>query len=102
MYNYVNARFMYVLLKGSSKSKKRRGKTKGLRLAKIRKEGERFDVLIPSHLNRAVGDFSTMFGTELGVIVRQCAPLQAVSWETIDDALKCWMITHIRVSAFSV
>ncbi|KAH7851057.1 hypothetical protein Vadar_006794 [Vaccinium darrowii] len=80
-------------------TKNGRGKTKGLALAKIRGRGEK----VKLGFSRALGqptsendDDLTRYTTEIGVIVRQFAPLQAKSWEKVPQDAKDICVAHIR------
>ncbi|KAH7842349.1 hypothetical protein Vadar_004272 [Vaccinium darrowii] len=78
---------------------KKREKTKGLELAKIRGRGEKVKLGFSKTMGRATSendDDLTRYTTELGIVVRQFAPLQARSWEKVSQDAKDICIAHIR------
>ncbi|KAK9281588.1 hypothetical protein L1049_004491 [Liquidambar formosana] len=66
-------------------NKKKRGRTRNIAFAKKRKAGVKVLVDIPPLLMRAVGNNAQALITELGVIVRNRAPLQCNKWSAIPD-----------------
>ncbi|CAK9185145.1 unnamed protein product [Ilex paraguariensis] len=72
--------------------KRGRGKTRGITFAKKRRAEEKPEVYIPPKLMRAVSNNAQQLITELGIIVRQMAPLQFPKWKAIpiDDKKKMW------------
>ena len=81
--------------------KKGRGKTRNTTLVKRRRNGEKLAVDIPPNLMRAVGNNAQVLITELGIIVRQMAPLHFSKWKSIpdDDKLKMWhaaKVSHLN------
>ncbi|KAK9265653.1 hypothetical protein L1049_007349 [Liquidambar formosana] len=66
-------------------NKKKRGRTRNIAFAKKRKAGVKVPVDIPPLLMRAVGNNAQALITELGVIVRNRAPLQCNKWSAIPD-----------------
>ena len=84
-----------------STSKKGRGRTKGLELAKVRGSGERIKLGFSRATRKPTSESTndlTRYTTELGVVVRKFAPLQALKWEKVPDHAKERLIEHIRVS----
>ncbi|KAG5530445.1 hypothetical protein RHGRI_025407 [Rhododendron griersonianum] len=80
-------------------TKQVRGRTKGLALAKIRRCGEKVKLGFSRMLGQPTSeneDDLTRYTIELGVIVRQFAPLQAKSWAAVPRDAKEMFIAHIR------
>ncbi|XP_058203925.1 uncharacterized protein LOC131318115 [Rhododendron vialii] len=80
-------------------TKQVRGRTKGLALAKIRRRGEKVKLGFSRMLGQPTSDNEddlTRYTTELGIIVRQFAPLQAKSWKVVPQDAKEMCIAHIR------
>ncbi|CAK9135496.1 unnamed protein product [Ilex paraguariensis] len=68
------------------------GKTRGITFVKKRRAGKKLEVYIPPKLMRAVSNNAQQLITELGIIVKQMAPLQFPKWKAIpiDDKKKKW------------
>ncbi|XP_058196884.1 uncharacterized protein LOC131312888 isoform X1 [Rhododendron vialii] len=80
-------------------TKQVRGRTKGLALAKIRRRGEKVKLGFSRMLGQPTSDNEddlTRYTTELGIIIRQFAPLQAKSWKVVPQDAKEMCIAHIR------
>lgn len=52
---------------------------------------------MPPTVGRPVGEFRSDFVTEIGVVVRDMAPLTIRHWSDITDAQKAPMIDRLRV-----
>ena len=92
--------YTYILASAST-SKKVRGRTRGLELAKIRGPGKRvklcFSIAVGQQTNDENDDL-TRYTTELGVIVWQFAPLKGTKWKTVPKDAKDRLIAYIRAS----
>ena len=60
-------------------------------------QGGKLVVDIPPNLMWAVGNNAQVLITELGIIVRQMAPLRFLKWKSIsdDDKLKMWHVAKV-------
>ncbi|CAK9147746.1 unnamed protein product [Ilex paraguariensis] len=70
----------------SSSTRRKRGPTRNIALAKKKQAGEKLNVEMPEELGRIVGLECQPLITELGCIVRKHAPLQVTKWAKIDKA----------------
>ncbi|CAK9154454.1 unnamed protein product [Ilex paraguariensis] len=70
----------------SSSTRRKRGPTQNIALAKKKQVGEKLNVEMPEELGRIVGLECQPLTTELGCIVRKHAPLQVTKWAKIDKA----------------
>ena len=75
----------------------RKGQEKTMGITKRRHEGGQLAVDISPNLMRAVGNNAQALITELGIIVRQMAPLQFSKWKGIpgDENNKMWQATKV-------
>ena len=76
---------MYVLL-GSSSKKRVRGSTRGIGFQKKLERGENIEIIISE--GRIVGNFSSNFKSEIGIVIRDHAPFKFRLWGDIPEENK--------------
>lgn len=77
---------------------KKRGATRGVSYARAKMAKGKMAVTAAPHLMRFVGDYSTQFVTEIGVVVRCHAPLNIKNWSDVSSEVKTTMVNSLKVT----
>ncbi|CAL5387338.1 unnamed protein product [Camellia sinensis] len=80
---------------GTSKGKRGRGKSRSLKLAKLKNQGVRLPIQICKVSGRPYGEASEKFTSELGIVIRQFAPQNGPSWIDISKEDKETLIAYL-------
>ncbi|CAL5420286.1 unnamed protein product [Camellia sinensis] len=81
---------------GTSKGKRGRGKSRSLKLAKLKNQGVRLPIQICKVSGRPYGEASEKFTSELGIVTRQFAPQNVPSWTDISEEDKETLVAHLQ------
>lgn len=89
-----------ILFEGSTTTRKVRGQNRGLELERLIRKTGKLKLLIPEGENRPVGDDSCKLSREIGIVVRQFAPIKISGWHEIADVDKLALYERIVVNSF--
>ncbi|XP_028109313.1 uncharacterized protein LOC114308016 isoform X2 [Camellia sinensis] len=81
---------------GTSKGKRGRGKSRSLKLAKLKNQGVRLPIQICKVSGRPYGEASEKFTSELGIVTRQFAPQNVPSWTDISEEDKETLVAYLQ------
>ncbi|KAL7260644.1 hypothetical protein ACSBR1_006331 [Camellia fascicularis] len=84
----------------TSKGKRGRGKSRSLKLAKLKNQGVRLPIQICKVSGRPYGEASKKFTSELGIVTRQFSPQNVPSWTDISEEDKETLTTYLQGSGF--
>ncbi|XP_028113905.1 uncharacterized protein LOC114311942 [Camellia sinensis] len=85
-----------LFLVGTSKGKRGRGKSRSLKLAKLKNQGVRLPIQICKVSGRPYGEASEKFTSELGIVTRQFAPQNVPSWTDISEEDKETLVAYLQ------
>ncbi|CAL5434132.1 unnamed protein product [Camellia sinensis] len=81
---------------GTSKGKRGRGKSRSLKLAKLKNQGVRLPIQICKVSGRPYGEASEKFTSELGIVTRQFSPQNVPSWTDISEEDKETLVAYLQ------
>ncbi|CAL5338239.1 unnamed protein product [Camellia sinensis] len=81
---------------GTSKGKRGCGKSRSLKLAKLKNQGVRLPIQICKDSGRPYGEASEKFTSELGIVTRQFAPQNVPSWSDISEEDKETLVAYLQ------
>ncbi|GMP74346.1 hypothetical protein CsSME_00031791 [Camellia sinensis var. sinensis] len=85
---------------GTSKGKRGHGKSRSLKLAKLKNQGVRLPIQICKVSGRPYGKASEKFTSELGFVTRKFASQNVPLWTDISEEDKETLIAYLQVSGF--
>ncbi|CAL5347576.1 unnamed protein product [Camellia sinensis] len=85
-----------LMVLGTSKGKRGRGKSRSLKLAKLKNQGVRLPIQICKVSGRPYGEASEKFTSELGIVTRQFAPQNVPSWTDISEEDKETLVAYLQ------
>lgn len=89
-----------MLFQGSITIKKVRGQNRGLELERLIRKTGKLKLVIPEGENRPVGEDSCKLSREIGIVVRQFAPIRVSGWHEIADVDKLALYERVLVNIF--
>ncbi|CAL5435363.1 unnamed protein product [Camellia sinensis] len=80
----------------TSKGKRGRGKSRSLKLVKLKNQGVRLPIQICKVSGRPYGEASEKFTSELGIVTRQFTPQNVPSWTDISEEDKETLVAYLQ------
>ena len=78
-----------------------RGKTRGLKVQKLRRQlGHAIPITISASSHAPEGEFATAFANLLGQAIRAEAPVRKEGWKSVPEVIKNLVVKRVQVISF--
>ena len=98
--NKINIVIMTASVLGED-SRRVRGKTRGLKVQKLRRQfGHAIPITISASSHAPEGEFATAFANLLGQAIRSEAPVRKEGWKSVPEVIKNLVVKRVQVISF--